>query len=256
MDSNSDSFDNMPLPKIELEAEPESPTHKKEVRYNWNTESTMKLIETMEKECKELWDVKHPANKDRAARQARMEYLAGIFDTTLEEISRKIHNLRSQFNNEVRKIRKRTGGLVAAGISSWDYFDALSFLLRTPPDPLDVPLVAPLKGVNLALAEFQAEEEVAFGRGGRMSQSPRILMVRNVCSSSPNPLPQKVWNEEPVILVNQEPRPDDCQVFGDFVASQLRQLPSQEARSRLMQMIQKAVLQVAQEETEVAQEEN
>lgn len=139
MDSNSNSFD-MYSPKLEMDSESEREYSRRDIKFDsakfkvhWNSENTMKLIETMEKECKELWDTKNPLNKDRNARQARLEFLADIFGTTSEEMSRKIHNLRTQFNNELRKIKRRQ--VVRSG---WEYFDALSFLMRAPcTDPLE-----------------------------------------------------------------------------------------------------------------------
>lgn len=134
MDSNSNSCD-MFSPKIEIDSESEKEFSRRESNSKpyWNSENTMKLIETMEKECKELWDPKNPLNKDRNARHAKFEYLADVFETSPEEISRKVHNLRTQFNNELRKIKRRQ--VVRSG---WEYFDALSFLMRMPvADPLE-----------------------------------------------------------------------------------------------------------------------
>lgn len=157
MDSNSNSYDLL-WPKLELESENDSP--RREPRLNWTSENTIKLIKILEKDCKELWDVKNPLNKDRCARQERLEYLADQFGTTSEEISRKIHNLRTQLNNELRKIKRRSSAAASSGDpsgvggSGWEYFDALSFLTRTPAangdsltfpgDPLDC-----VEGVNL-----------------------------------------------------------------------------------------------------------
>lgn len=150
MDSNSNSCE-MYWTKIEIDSDNES--SKRDPKLTWTSENTMKLIETMEKECKELWDTKHPANRDRLARQAKHEYLANIFGTSAEEISRKIHNLRTQFNNELRKIKRRQASTSVSSLceggqggSGWEYFDALSFLLRAPSDPLDS-----VDSVNLAV---------------------------------------------------------------------------------------------------------
>lgn len=154
MDSNS-SYDLL-WPKLEIDSENDSP--RKETRINWTSDNTIKLIKLLEKDCKELWDVKNPLNKDRCARQAKLDYLADQFGTTAEEISRKIHNLRTQMNNELRKIKRRhaaVGGGEASGVggSGWEYFEALSFLMRAPTagdsptfpsDPLDS-----VEGVNL-----------------------------------------------------------------------------------------------------------
>ncbi|CAG5012248.1 unnamed protein product [Parnassius apollo] len=248
----------MSFPKIEMDLENEAPSYKRDCRYNWNSENTMKLIDTMEKECKELWDLKHPLNKDRVARQAKMEYLANVFGTSAEEISRKIHNLRTQFNNELRKIKRRSGneGSVVAGSSGWEYFDALTFLLRAPTDPLDT-----VDSVNLALAEFQADEELEFGIAARAhlnnntsnnSPTRRAKPAIRVAASAPPPLPPSahpmMWPEEPLPRLRPGVNADECQIFGDFVASELRTLRSDESRKKLKRMIQKAILQVGEEE--------
>lgn len=105
----------------------------------------MKLIKTLEKNCPELWNSKHAGYKDKIARQMKLEYLADMFGTTVEEISRKLHNLRSQYNNELRKIKKKQGE-GAAAVSVWDYFEALAFL-RQPNDEKDM-TVDPLEMVE------------------------------------------------------------------------------------------------------------
>ncbi|KAG6440406.1 uncharacterized protein LOC115455869 [Manduca sexta] len=255
MDSNSNSCD-LYMPKIENDSENEKDCNKRELRLNWNSENTMKLIQTLEKDCRELWDSKHPLNRERAARQAKLEYLADMFGTTSEEISRKIHNLRSQFNNELRKIKRRLStpvGESGGGARGWEYFDALSFLRLPSGDPLDI-----MDAVNLELAEFQANEEEEFGAVARAknsipSGSPtnRRTKIR-VAASAPPPLPPSahplMWPEEPVPRLRPSLDADECQIFGDFVASELRTLRSNESRKKLKRMIQKAILQVGEEE--------
>ncbi|XP_049866999.1 uncharacterized protein LOC126367499 isoform X2 [Pectinophora gossypiella] len=240
-------------PKIETDSETDSP--RRETRLNWTSENTRKLIEIMERDCKELWDVKNPLNKDRNARHEKHEYLADYFGTTSEEISRKIHNLRTQFNNELRKIKRRQTAGCGEGSgagSGWEHFEALSFLLRAPfGDPLDI------DGVNLELAEFQAHEEEEFGAVAR-SQSSQLLSLEPVRSrhcvatSAPPPLPPSahpmMWPEEAVPRLRPGANADECQIFGDFVASELRTLRSDESRKRLKRMIQKAILQIGEEE--------
>lgn len=71
MDSCSNSAE--VTPKTEID---EGDASKKVL---WTTENTAKLIEVFEKDCRELWDPKNVSYKDRTARQARLEYLAGVF---------------------------------------------------------------------------------------------------------------------------------------------------------------------------------
>ncbi|CAH2086716.1 unnamed protein product [Euphydryas editha] len=256
MNSNSSNSCELTWTKTEYDPENENTSienSSKRERVYWSSENTMKLIEMFERDCKELWDNKHPSNKDRSARQAKHEYLASVFGTTAEEISRKLHNLRTQFNNELRKIkRKQAGGECSTGSSGWEYFDALLFLMREPPvDPNDS-----VDGVNLALAEFQADEDAEFGARAHVSftnSPPRTRKpVLRVAASAPPPLPPSahpmMWPEEPRPRLRPGINTDECQVFGDFVASELRTLRSDESRKRLKRIIQKAILQIGEEE--------
>lgn len=131
MDSNFNTF---VWSKIEYDSDVETEAKKCE-KPHWNSKNTMKLIKTLERECKELWDTTHPLYKVKTARQLKLEYLANIFSTSSEEINRKIHNLRTQLNNELRKMKRKNAAPEASG---WEYFDALTFLQRTTPeDPLE-----------------------------------------------------------------------------------------------------------------------
>ncbi|XP_023952072.1 uncharacterized protein LOC112055987 [Bicyclus anynana] len=247
MDSSSSSE---LTPKTEVDTEGDTK------RVQWTSENTAKLIEAFEKECRELWDTKHIANKDKSVRQAKLEYLATVFNTNSEEISRKLHNLRTQFNNELRKIKRRAAGGEASSSSAvtsgWEYFESLLFLLR---EPL-VDTVESMDAVSLALAEFQADEEIEFEAAAARSRlypqpslSTRKPTMR-VAASAPNPLPASanpmLWPDEPRLYPNNIP--DECQIFGDFVASELRLLRNLDNRSRLKRIIQKAILQVAEED--------
>lgn len=157
MDSNT-NFD-LFIPKIEEDIDRES----RLPRLTWNSEMTMKLIETLETDCHVLWNSKHTFYKDKFARQAKTEFLADMFGTTVEEINRKIHNLRTQYNNELRKLKKRQEAGIErsagpAPVSGWEYFEAMSFLKPAPSmnesslmslDPLDTTLEG--EAVNIAV---------------------------------------------------------------------------------------------------------
>ncbi|GBP06541.1 hypothetical protein EVAR_69646_1 [Eumeta japonica] len=232
----------------------------------------MRLIETFERECPELWDNKHPLNKDKIARQAKQEYLAGLFCTTVEEINRKTHNLRCQFNAEMRKMkRRRELGGEAAGVSGWEYFEPLSFLIpAAPPAPplssvaasenneandcVSVSVPYTIDGINIALAEFQAEEEERFGTraGSRQtaetaaSSPPRRRLPPS--ARTPAHAHSLHWVEGYSPTIRASVRADECQIFGDFVASELRMLRSDESRKKLKRLVQKAILEIGEED--------
>uniref|UniRef100_A0A146KWA1 MADF domain-containing protein n=1 Tax=Lygus hesperus TaxID=30085 RepID=A0A146KWA1_LYGHE len=58
----------------------------------------------------ELWDVSSNIYKDRNWRAVSTAALASEFATDTKEISRKLHNLRTQLNSELRRMRKRKSG--------------------------------------------------------------------------------------------------------------------------------------------------
>lgn len=80
--------------------------------------------------------------------------VCSLIDTNPEEISRKLHNLRTQFNNELRKIKRKAAGgrgeSNSAVTSGWEYFESLLFLLR---EPL-VDSMESMDAVNLAVCAF------------------------------------------------------------------------------------------------------
>lgn len=96
----------------------------------WSKEETYSLIESIQ-ECPELWNVKAKEYRDRNKKQKALKNLAEKYDTTEAEIQRKLHNLRTQFNQEIKKVKKRKSGDGVDDLykSSWEYFDALKFLM-------------------------------------------------------------------------------------------------------------------------------
>lgn len=92
----------------------------------WLNENVLKLIEDYHNE-KCLWDVTSPDYKNRAKRRAAMELLAANHQVSVEEIEKKIHNLKTSFNRERKKITPSSGS--SPKKSSWFAYDYLLFLL-------------------------------------------------------------------------------------------------------------------------------
>ncbi|CAH1110534.1 unnamed protein product [Psylliodes chrysocephalus] len=67
----------------------------------------------------------------RIEKQKAFKCIAEKFDTTEAEVQRKLHNLRTQANQEWNKIKKRKSGQGTDEIysSSWEYFESLKFLV-------------------------------------------------------------------------------------------------------------------------------
>ncbi|KPJ12146.1 hypothetical protein RR48_03893 [Papilio machaon] len=95
----------------------------------WPAEEIKSLISYYES-LPELWQVSNPDYKNRVKKSAAVDSLAEQFNTTAFEINRKLHNLRTQFNNELRKLKKKSGqGTDENYTSNWEYFTSLKFLM-------------------------------------------------------------------------------------------------------------------------------
>lgn len=96
----------------------------------WTREETKLLIERVE-EMPELWNISGQTNKDRVKKTAAIESLAEQFHIDSAEINRKLHNLRTQLNNELRKMRQKKSGQGADETykSSWEYFEMIKFMI-------------------------------------------------------------------------------------------------------------------------------
>ncbi|KAJ8958625.1 hypothetical protein NQ318_016349 [Aromia moschata] len=69
--------------------------------------------------------------RDRVKKQKALKFIAEKFDATEAEIQRKLHNLRTQENQEWNKMKKRKSGQGTNDTynSSWEYFESLKFLV-------------------------------------------------------------------------------------------------------------------------------
>lgn len=78
----------------------------------------------------ELWDVKHVWYRNRNKKQRALQQLATKFDTNTNEISRKLHNLRTQFHSEIRRIKTKNNsdGPDETHQSAWEFFDVVKFI--------------------------------------------------------------------------------------------------------------------------------
>lgn len=96
----------------------------------WSKEDTFALISIFEG-YPELWQIKSKMYRDRVKKQKALKCIAEKCDTTEAEVQRKLHNLRTQANQEWNKIKKRKSGQGTDEIysSSWEYFESLKFLV-------------------------------------------------------------------------------------------------------------------------------
>lgn len=101
----------------------------------WTKEKINQLIELYEKnEC--LWNHWHESYKSREKRKRAINEICTALRVSKFEFGKKVHNLRNQFNTEMKKLEHR---VEEAGISldeasntelrsKWTHFESLKFL--------------------------------------------------------------------------------------------------------------------------------
>lgn len=95
----------------------------------WSKDETFALITEWES-YPELWDIKSINYRNRSKKQNALRELAKKFETVESEISRKLHNLRTQFHQEIRRMKTKKSGDGAddAYEITWEFFNSLKFI--------------------------------------------------------------------------------------------------------------------------------
>jgi hypothetical protein len=95
----------------------------------WTVSETRNLISQFEDSpC--LWDMFSKDYKSKDMKSMAVTKIASSLGVKVDEVKRKMHNLRCQYTSELKKTRiKKSGkGLNKRYLSQWPYFDAFKFL--------------------------------------------------------------------------------------------------------------------------------
>lgn len=101
-------------------------------KYNWTRQETKDLITLYEiNEC--LWNKNLREYKDRDERISSIQSISDEMKISIEEINKKIHNLRNQYRFELNKTKKKIVGkprwvesLVIIWRALWWFFDSFT----------------------------------------------------------------------------------------------------------------------------------
>ncbi|KAJ8977060.1 hypothetical protein NQ317_017222 [Molorchus minor] len=171
----------------------------------WSKEDTFALINMFEG-FTELWQIKSKMYRDRLKK----------FDATEAEIQRKLHNLRTQENQEWNKMKKRKSGQGTDDTynSSWEYFESLKFLV-------DQNMASGTEDNLLTLLT---------------TADNKYIKKKRTCNDNAM--------EKAMAVLNRPS--DEFDIFGEYVASELRSLQHDHNRRKLKRMIQKAILDMSE----------
>ncbi len=98
----------------------------------WSHDELVKLISLYENNTI-LWDINEKEYKNRVKKDSILKDIAEEFSAEISEVSRRLHNLRTQFFNERRKeeTKKSGQGSMQNYTSKWRYYDPLKFLIES-----------------------------------------------------------------------------------------------------------------------------
>ncbi|XP_055378370.1 uncharacterized protein LOC129610067 [Condylostylus longicornis] len=116
-------------------------TKKNETSFVWTQEKIIDLISQYQNnEC--LWNVLTEDYKSREKRDIAISSICSSLNITREQFSKKIHNLRNQFNYEAKKVSQRNDNVKNSYRSKWEYYEKLLFLKN---------VISPRPGPNYGL---------------------------------------------------------------------------------------------------------
>ncbi|XP_049772623.1 uncharacterized protein LOC126159853 [Schistocerca cancellata] len=198
-----------------------------EEKREWTKQDTENFIEAVES-YPEIWDVHNRDFKDRMKKMCALNEISSIFDTSVKEVQRKWHNLKTQFSQEVRKLQKiKSGSPGIVSDSRWPYFSAMKFLESS---------VATTSNRISSLST--KEEEIVTGDDVPVANEGKKLK-RKETKGSGNGLIEKAEK-----ILGQEI--DAFQTFGDYVASELRSLKNEKNVNKLKIMILKNIIEISE----------
>lgn len=95
----------------------------------WPTEKVLRFIEDFHAaSC--LWEVTNPEYKNRIKKKIVIEELAKKYEVSVSDVEKKIHNLKTAFHREHKKINQAKKSGASPVKNAWFAYDHLLFLLQ------------------------------------------------------------------------------------------------------------------------------
>ncbi|KAG7163452.1 putative Alcohol dehydrogenase transcription factor Myb/SANT-like-containing protein 22 [Homarus americanus] len=199
----------------------------------------------------ELWNVSLMEYRNKEKKANAVKEIAKILNIPESEITRKWHNLRCQMNSEIRKLKKKKRSIGADDVvlkSTWEFFDTLHFMIGCNKPQGST-------SANMALSFSQNVVKEEFTQPSEQCQdfvtpsTSGIEHDKKKCSGKNKKvehLEEQAALKKAIDVLNKPQ--DDYSVFGDYVASELRQLRSDENRKILKRTIMKAIIEMGEKE--------
>ncbi|XP_017045428.1 uncharacterized protein LOC108090983 [Drosophila ficusphila] len=233
----------------------------------WTKEKIAKLIELYRSsDC--LWNHYSELYKNKDCRAKAIESICADLGITKSEYGKKVHNLRNQFNSELKKLERRleeSGGSSAEKTCRWEHFKTLMFL-RSVIEPRPgyqqgtqcKKLMTSLKfnypekdAENQSRIDGQTIDslESMIGEGVELnSEVPRTTADQRPELPSKPSIPPRLAKAPTALAPVHVPCRDQWDAFGELIASEFRNLNSENSRKRLKRKIMHVMLEVGEED--------
>ncbi|XP_022223928.2 uncharacterized protein LOC111075126 isoform X1 [Drosophila obscura] len=249
----------------------------------WTREKISKLIQLYRKsDC--LWNHYSELYKNKDCRKKAIENICASLGITKNDYGKKVHNLRNQFNSELKKLERRqeeTGGSSPAADKTcrWEHFKSLMFL-RSIIEPRPGYQNGPTQCKKIS-AKLEGDQELEAQRPSSASKCQfeavdQLVTVvdeskahqQSICDTIETCIPEYVSaiiSASTTCSSSVATRPGDAagavsvpaQVsigrdqwdsFGELIANEFRNLNSDVSRKRLKRKIMQVMLEVGEED--------
>nr|XP_026494499.1 uncharacterized protein LOC113399567 [Vanessa tameamea] len=216
-----------------------------EGKKNWSKNEVFKLIARY-KHYRELWDTKSIEYRNTLKRRNAHSKLAAEFKTTIAEIGRKIRILRSQFFYEYKKMYndedEYESSSQSAYVTKWKYYEPLQFILVSKEDMVDG---SDLLDYNKDIFEDSSSKVSQDSNSDSEDDNePQILIVSQKRKRSNSSTDSSNNQSDPNFQVDN----DEFQIFGNYVANELRAMHYEKNKKELKRLIQQHIIRLTEED--------
>ncbi|XP_034477783.1 uncharacterized protein LOC117784220 [Drosophila innubila] len=246
----------------------------------WTREKIYKLIELYRaSDC--LWNHYSELYKNKDCRTKAIEHICASLGITKKDYGKKVHNLRNQFNSELKKYERRlkdTEGITTLSPKAcrWEHFETLMFLR---------PIIEPRPGYQPQCKKLLKNDESENAESSARSQlggdiiQLELLSVEDVsnigakdqgsCELQVSPKTEallkisadasvKTRRDSPNLNLTDKQNysnppgiiRDQWDAFGELIANEFRNLNSAISRKKLKRKIMQIMLEVGEEDDE------
>ncbi|XP_068083489.1 uncharacterized protein [Anabrus simplex] len=223
----------------------------------WNKDITLDLInDIIERPC--LWDVSSKEYRDKTKKADSFQELEIMYNCSRECIEKKLASLRSQYSRELQKVqksRKSWAGADEVYTSKWFAFEAMSRMRGgNVPTKTRTNLLSPEEEDTQSISLEEDDDASAVGTAGEDEATGSRSSPAIALTPIKPPVKRKSENEflataiETLKCVKESrmsklhtANRDECDVFGELVASELKQINDPIVKETLKFNIQKLI---------------